>query len=57
MTVNKLYYVRHVTTSRDTSILLVKLLEKQEGKNKEHNAGILGANWSKICSISYHSYA
>ena len=29
------------------SILLTKLLEEQEGKSKEQNAGITGANSSK----------
>ena len=52
----------------DASNLLAKLLEwllllsdnnhdNQECKIEEQNAGIIGTNSSKLCSINYNSYA
>ena len=43
--------------SRDALILPENFLEKFEGKSKEQNAGIIGANSSKIHLFSYSSHA
>ena len=44
--------MRSENTAWGAPIVPAYYLEKQEGKDKEHNADIIGANSSKMCLVT-----